>query len=456
MANSQVRLLLLSLAFGLVAGLGFIGGSLLLAERRPAAEVAPAVLDDSTSAPSGEPAQGRLSADAAASPTDANPPAATGGMPGQAEAPPAEPAAGTARPAATPQQFTPSLPTDLSARGDLTDSERATIGLFETVSPSVVFVTSISQRADIFSMRVTQYESGRGSGFVWNRDGHVVTNYHVISDATAGIKVTMADQSVLDAVVVGVAPEKDLAVLKVTYEPDLLQPIPRGRSDDLLVGQSVLAIGNPFGLDQTLTTGVISALGRTIDSADNASEAVIRDVIQTDAAINPGNSGGPLLDSSGRLIGVNTAIASPSGAYAGVGFAIPVDTVRWVVPDLIEFGKVQRPGFGLTVWSTSVNRRFRFRGAMIQTVDRDGPASSAGLRPTYRNESGRIVVPTFITTTPRLNVSTRFIEQESRFRERLEHAMHHVRGISDLCRKSRIHSASQYNIDKINYSLDNS
>jgi S1-C subfamily serine protease len=393
MANAQVRLLLLSLAFGLVAGLGFIGGSLLLAERRPDAGIAPAALGDSAGAPTGEAEPD--GSPAGASTAEALMPAAPTGEPGTAAG--ASSGVPAAAPAAMPQQFTPNLTSDLSARGDLTDSERATIGLFETVSPSVVFVTSISQRADIFSMRVTQYESGRGSGFVWNRDGHIVTNYHVISDATAGIKVTMADQSVLDAVVIGVAPEKDLAVLKVTYEPDLLQPIPRGRSDDLLVGQSVLAIGNPFGLDQTLTTGVISALGRTIDSADNTSEAVIRDVIQTDAAINPGNSGGPLLDSSGRLIGVNTAIASPSGAYAGVGFAIPVDTVSWVVPDLIEFGTVQRPGFGLTVWSPSVNRRFGFRGAMVQTVERNGPAASAGLRPTYRNESGRIVFGDVIT-----------------------------------------------------------
>jgi S1-C subfamily serine protease len=238
-------------------------------------------------------------------------------------------------------------------------------------------------------MRATEYEAGRGSGFVWDSDGHIVTNYHVVRGATAGLKVTMADQSVLDADIIGIAPEKDLAVLRVYYDADRLQPLPIGRSDELLVGQNVLAIGNPFGLDQTLTTGIISALGRTIPSADNDSD--IDNVIQTDAAINPGNSGGPLIDSSGRLIGVNTAIASPSGAYAGVGFAIPVDTVRWVVPDLIEHGRVHRPSLGFTHWSIATNRRFDFAGVMVQNIVADGPAAQADLRGTYRDENGRVV-----------------------------------------------------------------
>jgi len=384
MADKPLKLFLYPLLLGLVLGLGFfIGVGLSTAgvdaepqdtaspastDSRPVAETVPAV-----DAPPGGPA----------APTEES------SSPAVAVEVPAQPPEG--------QITSPRLDPALNGRTDLGDDELAKIQTFQRVSASVVFVTSIAQRRDFFTMRVGEYEAGSGSGFVWDTNGHIVTNYHVIAGATAGIKVTMADQSVLDADIIGVAPEKDLAVLRVDYDAPQLLPLPLGRSDDLLVGQSVLAIGNPFGLDQTLTTGIISALGRTIPSADSDSEADIHDVIQTDAAINPGNSGGPLLDSSGRLIGVNTAIASPSGAYAGVGFAIPADTVRWVVPDLIEYGRVQRPGLGLTHFGINVNRRFNFAGVMVQTVDPDGPAAQADLKPTYRDERGRIVFGDIIT-----------------------------------------------------------
>jgi S1-C subfamily serine protease len=381
MSDSPLKLLLYPLVLGLVLGLGFFVG-LDMSNRNATAEQhnTPPQEPTNTAAPATLAPSG-----VAAAPADPAVAAPT--------------AAATAAPSPVPAEQLTSLRLDptLGSRTDLAPHELATIGLFHRVSPSVVFVTSIAQRRDFFSMRVGEYESGRGSGFVWDRNGHIVTNYHVIEGATAGIKVTMSDQSVLDATIVGTAPEKDLAVLRVEYDPSLLSPLPVGRSDDLLVGQDVLAIGNPFGLDQTLTTGIISALGRTIASADANSAADIADVIQTDAAINPGNSGGPLLDSQGRLIGVNTAIASPSGAYAGVGFAIPVDTVRWVVPDLIQYGRVQRPSLGFTAFPVSVNRQLRFAGVMIQTITPDGPAAAAELRGAYRDERGRLVIGDIIT-----------------------------------------------------------
>ncbi|HYD47788.1 MAG TPA: trypsin-like peptidase domain-containing protein, partial [Terriglobales bacterium] len=197
-------------------------------------------------------------------------------------------------------------------RPHLDATEQATIDLFKDASPSVVYITSITVRRDAFRLNLLEIPRGSGSGFIWDDQGHVVTNYHVIRGADRA-KVTLADQSSYDARLVGAAPEKDLAVLRIDAPRAALQPIPIGTSHDLQVGQSVFAIGNPFGLDQTLTTGIISALGREIESV---ARIPIRDVIQTDAAINPGNSGGPLLDTAGRLIGVNAAIYSPSGAYA--------------------------------------------------------------------------------------------------------------------------------------------
>ena len=277
-------------------------------------------------------------------------------------------------------------PRPVAARAELTPQERSVTSLFEKASPSVVYVTSLAVRRDFFRLNVMEIPRGAGSGFVWDRRGHVVTNYHVVQAGNTH-EVTLADQSSWSATPVGGAPEKDLAVLRIDAPAAKLHPIDIGTSNDLIVGQAVLAIGNPFGFDQTLTTGVISALGREIESQ---SGVPISDVIQTDAAINPGNSGGPLLDSAGRLIGVNTAIVSPSGAYAGIGFAIPVDTVNWVVPDLIAYGSIRRPTLGVQLANDSVNRRLRLDGVLILDVVAGTGADSAGLRSTTRDRRGQV------------------------------------------------------------------
>ena len=274
------------------------------------------------------------------------------------------------------------------APGHISDAEHATVQLFQRAAPSVVFVTSLAVGRSPFRLNLTEVPRGSGSGFVWDEAGHVVTNFHVIEGGNAA-RVTLADQSTWDAKLIGAAPEKDLAVLKIETPAARLHPIPLGTAADLLVGQAVFAIGNPFGFDHTLTTGVISALGREIESV---AHVPIRDVIQTDAAINPGNSGGPLLDSSGRLIGVNTAIVSPSGAYAGIGFAIPVDTVQWVVPDLIQHGRVMRPSLGVQTASAQITEQLGITGALILDVAPGSGAARAGLHPTIRDERGRLVL----------------------------------------------------------------
>ncbi|MEM1219566.1 MAG: trypsin-like peptidase domain-containing protein [Bacteroidota bacterium] len=268
----------------------------------------------------------------------------------------------------------------------LNDEEKATIALFEDAAPSVVFITTSNVRVDFFSRKATEIPRGTGSGFVWDQQGHIVTNFHVLQGADRAT-VTLANGDVYEASLVGVAPDKDLAVLKIDIEPSLLRPLPAGRSYDLRVGQSVYAIGNPFGLDQTLTTGIISALGREIESV---SGLPIREAIQTDAAINPGNSGGPLLDSNGDLIGVNTAIYSPSGAYAGIGFSIPVDVVSWVVPELIQHGRIMRPTLGVELAPTQTAARLGLRGALIMQILEGSAADQAGLQPTYRDANGAI------------------------------------------------------------------
>ena len=276
----------------------------------------------------------------------------------------------------------------IAARGELTAAETSVTALFEEATPSVVYITSVVLRRDFFRFNVMEIPSGTGTGFVWDDRGNIVTNFHVIQGA-ARAEVTLADGSTWEARLVGYAREKDLAVLQIDAPRSRLQSIRIGTSSDLKVGQSVLAIGNPFGFDQTLTTGIVSALGREIDSTDGVP---IRDVIQTDAAINPGNSGGPLLDSAGRLIGVNTAIVSPSGGYAGVGFAIPVDTVNWVVPQLIAHGRVQRPTMGVELASDHIARRSGIEGAVVTRVFEGSGADRAGLRPVSRDRRGRVVV----------------------------------------------------------------
>jgi len=276
----------------------------------------------------------------------------------------------------------------IEARGELTAAEMSITALFEEATPSVVYITSVVLRRDFFRFNVMEIPSGTGTGFVWDDRGNIVTNFHVIQDA-ARAEVTLADGSTWEARLVGYAREKDLAVLQIDAPRSRLQSIRIGTSSDLKVGQSVLAIGNPFGFDQTLTTGIVSALGREIESTDGVP---IRDVIQTDAAINPGNSGGPLLDSAGRLIGVNTAIVSPSGGYAGVGFAIPVDTVNWVVPQLIAHGRVQRPTMGVELASDHIARRSGIEGAVVTRVVEGSGADRAGIRPVHRDRRGRVVV----------------------------------------------------------------
>jgi len=267
--------------------------------------------------------------------------------------------------------------------------ENAVIDLFEDAAPSVVFITTSSLAQRNWSMDVTELPKGTGTGFMWDDSGHIVTNFHVL-DGGNRFTVTLGDQSSYDATFVGAEPGKDLAVLKIDA-PAKIKPLPVGQSSNLRVGQSAYAIGNPFGFDQTLTTGVVSALGREI-TASNGQK--IYDVIQTDAAINPGNSGGPLLDSSGKLIGVNTAIYSPSGAYSGIGFSIPVDVVNLVVPDLIAYGRVNRPVMGVEL----VNQGYvNAPGAMISKVLDNKPAAQAGLRGLSRSRNGNVIAGDLIT-----------------------------------------------------------
>ncbi len=282
----------------------------------------------------------------------------------------------------------------VAPRGALQADEQATIELFRRLSPSVVHITTLAAQRDLFSLNVQQVPRGTGTGFVWDERGHVVTNFHVIQGGNAA-RVTLADQSTWDAKLVGAFPDRDLAVLKIAAPADKLPPIPLGTSRDLQVGQRVLAIGNPFGLDQTLTTGVVSALNREIESFNNRT---IRGVVQTDAAINPGNSGGPLLDSAGRLIGVNTQIASPSGASAGIGFAIPVDEVARIVPRLIRDGRIVRPSLGISAGPPGLNRALRLPpGVTVVDTQRGSPAARAELQPFRRGRDGGIVLGDVIT-----------------------------------------------------------
>jgi S1-C subfamily serine protease len=247
----------------------------------------------------------------------------------------------------------------------------------------------LKQARDFWTRSVTEIPAGTGSGFLWDDAGDIVTNFHVVQGAN-GAEVTLWDHKHYPARLVGVAPEYDLALLRIDASRSKLRAIPIGTSADLQVGQSVFAIGNPFGLDQTLTTGIVSALGRTIQSATGRP---IEDVIQTDAAINPGNSGGPLLDSAARLIGVNTAIYSPSGASSGIGFAVPVDTINRIIPQLLAGGKVVRPYLGANFvdsLSQQFTRQMGIRGVLVVSLDENSPAQRAGLRPTRRLPDGAL------------------------------------------------------------------
>ncbi len=276
-------------------------------------------------------------------------------------------------------------PRPIAPAGDLAADEKATIALYRQSAQSVVHVSSSRIGRD-YTFNVTEIPRGTGTGFVWDEKGHIVTNFHVVAGGDR-FRVTLSDQSAWDAHVVGYAADKDLAVLTINAPAGKLTPLLVGASADLQVGQKTFAIGNPFGLDQTLTTGVISGLGRQINSP---SGRIIDGVIQTDAAINPGNSGGPLLDSRGRLIGVTTAIASNSGDSAGIGFAIPVDTLQRIVPQMLRYGKVVRPSLGAAFLPPQYARQLK--GVMVMTVAPGGPAERAGIIPIRQDDEGELYV----------------------------------------------------------------
>lgn len=270
-------------------------------------------------------------------------------------------------------------PRVVSARGELADIEKSTIDIFNHASPSVVYISTNKIVRSFWSRDIRKVPKGTGSGFIWDEYGHLVTNYHVIEGASEA-NIRLNDGRTYQASLVGVSPNHDLAVLKIDVDFDFPPPVPIGISDDLQVGQSVFAIGNPFGLDYTLTSGIVSALNRSLSSD---SDLIINNLIQTDAAINPGNSGGPLLDSAGRLIGINTAIYSPSGAYAGIGFAVPVNTVNRVIPQLISHGRYSSPSLGISIdddINTQITRQLGIQGVVILDIKPNSPASKSILQ----------------------------------------------------------------------------
>ena len=292
--------------------------------------------------------------------------------------------------AAEPPPPAPPLPSDppvAPGRGARIEDENNTIAIFRAVAPSTVFVTQTRVVVD-FLGDAQEVAAGSGSGFVWDSDGHVVTNFHVV-DGARSLRVTFQNQKTFDGELVGVEPRKDIAVLKVNAPRELLKPVAVARHVTLEVGQKAVAIGNPFGLDHTLTTGVISALGRQVQGAGGVT---IRDMIQTDAAINPGNSGGPLLDSSGALVGMNTMIYSKSGAYAGIGFAVPATTIARVVPQIIAKGHAEQVGLQVQIDPLGrLEKRFGIRGVAVLAVPPGGPAARAGMRGIAQTADGLIL-----------------------------------------------------------------
>lgn len=298
-------------------------------------------------------------------------------------------------------------PRTVTPRGELSAVEQSNIRLFETVAPSVVQIAALAAAGRPLEPGGGGVQSG--SGFVWDAAGHVVTNNHVVENAR-DLRVRLATEEVVRARVVGRAPNYDLAVIRLSGVRKLPAAVAVGTSHDLRVGQTAYAIGNPFGLDQTLTVGVISALKRRLPTSNGRE---IADVIQTDAAINPGNSGGPLLDSAGRLIGVNTAIISPSGTYAGIGFAIPVDTVNRIVPQLIKTGRVPTPGIGILVAAEAITAQLGVQGVVVAEVVPGSPADRAGLRGINRatGEIGDVIVAANGEPVRRLADLTRALEE---------------------------------------------
>jgi S1-C subfamily serine protease len=290
----------------------------------------------------------------------------------------------------------------LLAQSRLTQDEQNTIDVVQKNKGSVVFITNIALVRDFFWGSEEKMPRGSGSGIVWDDKGHIVTNFHVIEDGVEFV-VTLPNQEQRNAKLVGKEESKDVAVLRIQGNLSGLSPVTAGSSRDLLVGQKVIAIGNPFGFDYTVTKGIVSALGRKILGAG---DVTIRDMIQTDASINPGNSGGPLLNSAGELIGMNTLIYSPSGASSGIGFAVPADTIKKVVPELIQFGKVTRPGLGVTFLPDETARRYRIEGVVIVDVQPGTAAARAGLTGLSRDRYGRTLVNDIITAIDKTPVKT--------------------------------------------------
>jgi len=311
---------------------------------------------------------------------------------------------------------------EVTPRGPLHPHEIELTQLFQRASRSVVHIKSLQIRQSFTTRDLYRVPEGSGTGFVWDRAGHIVTNFHVVQNGNA-FEVLLGDGTAYPARMVGVAPHKDLAVLRIEAPEQALVPIDLGTSHDLLVGQTVHAIGNPFGLDQSLTSGVISALGREITSK---MRTTIYDVIQSDTAVNPGNSGGPLLDSAGRLVGVNTAIFSPSGVSVGISFAIPVDIVRRVVPDLIEYGRVQKPIIGFAPYPQPLPRHFP-RGVLVLEVPEHSELENAGLRGTTESRLGDIIVAVNDRPTPTRAELESVLE---RFRPGDEARLTVIRGLS--------------------------
>lgn len=307
---------------------------------------------------------------------------------------------------ATPRPITP--------RGELAADEKATIALFDQSKDSVVFITTRSQVQDFWSRNIFSVQRGTGSGFIWDEAGHVITNFHVLQNASEAT-VRLSNGKDYPATLVGASSIHDIAVLKIKVSPKLSTPVPIGTSHDLKVGQKVFAIGNPFGLDWTLTNGIVSALDRSLTEENGVT---VEHLIQTNAAINPGNSGGPLLDSAGRLIGINTAIYSPSGASAGIGFAVPVDTVNRVVPQLIRNGKYIRPSLGIEI-DENINQRLtamlNTQGVVILRVPSGSAAAEAGLKGVTLTREGSIIPGDII-----LSVEGKPVESVSKLISRLD------------------------------------
>lgn len=274
-----------------------------------------------------------------------------------------------------------------SAAGVVNENEKNIVEVFKRVAPSVVSVANKALVSGLFGVQVLEVPQGAGSGFVWDKEGHIVSNFHVVEGASS-IEVVMKDGTSYEASMTGIDPDNDIAVLKIDAPRDKLVPIPVGRSGPLQVGQTALAIGNPFGLDCSLSVGVVSSIGRSMRSM---TDMTIYDVIQTDAAINNGNSGGPLLDSSGRLIGINSAIISPSGGSVGLGFAIPIDTISNSVHQLITKGRIEHAGLGVEFFPDQMATRYGITGVIARNVSRDGAGEKAGLRGTTRNRIGDII-----------------------------------------------------------------